>query len=218
MILDEQTYKRVLMTQKKQQVELYASTDVEANGRVPGLSSMLSFASAVFDINKNLIGTFSRNLELLPNSKPQADTEKFWNETPENQAAYAATRVDMVDPATAMADYAKFLKELPGSPIFVGYPAAFDFKWIDYYSHAFTGENPFGFSRCIDVKSYAYAMLKKDKFNHTTKRNMPKRWFDDLPHTHIALDDAIEQGAMWINILRENTGMSRIDDYVRAAA
>ncbi len=36
------------------------------------------------------------------------------------------------------------------------------------------------------------------------KRNMPKRWFDDLPHTHKALDDAIGQGALFCNILAEN--------------
>lgn len=35
----------------------------------------------------------------------------------------------------------------------------------------------------------------KTNYRESTKRNMPKRWFDDLPHTHIALSDAIEQGA-----------------------
>lgn len=198
------------MTNKKP--ELFASTDIEADGRVPGLSSMLSFATAVFDIDKNLVGTFSRNLELLPNAKPHPETELFWNETPSNKAAYEATRVDVVDPAEAMRDYVAFLKNLPGQPVFVGYPAAYDFKWIDYYTHAFVGDNPFGFSRCIDIKSYAYAMLKKSRYHYTTKRNMPGKWFDDLPHTHIAIDDAIEQGAMWINILRENTGRSRLPD------
>ena len=40
--------------------------------------------------------------------------------------------------------------------------------------------------------------------------NAPRRpsatWFDDLPHTHVVLDDAIEQGALFCNMLRENTG------------
>jgi hypothetical protein len=31
---------------------------------------------------------------------------------------------------------------------------------------------------------------------------MPKNWFDKLPHTHIALDDAIEQGALFCNMMR----------------
>jgi hypothetical protein len=33
---------------------------------------------------------------------------------------------------------------------------------------------------------------------------MPKHWFDKLPHTHVALDDAIEQGALFCNMLKEN--------------
>jgi hypothetical protein len=33
---------------------------------------------------------------------------------------------------------------------------------------------------------------------------LPKEWSDDLPHTHVALDDAREQGAMFINMLRRN--------------
>ena len=36
------------------------------------------------------------------------------------------------------------------------------------------------------------------------KRNMPRKWFDDLPHTHGALDDAIEQGALFCNMLKDN--------------
>jgi hypothetical protein len=202
---------------KKQKEEIYVSTDVEADGRVPGLSSMLSFASAAFDINKKLRGTFSANLELLPGATPHPETTAFWNESAANKAAYAETRKNLETPKDAMIRYNEWILSLGGAPIFVGYPAAFDFKWIDYYGHAFIGDNPFGFSRCIDVKSYAYAVLKKPNFLRTTKRNMPKSWFDDLPHTHIALDDAIEQGAMWINLLRETLNMPRLCDLPVAA-
>jgi len=52
-------------------------------------------------------------------------------------------------------------------------------------------------------KTYAMAMLKTG-YRDATKKNMPKRWFDDLPHTHAALDDAIEQGALFCNMLREH--------------
>jgi hypothetical protein len=30
-----------------------------------------------------------------------------------------------------------------------------------------------------------------------------KRWFDPLPHTHVAHDDAIGQGALFCNMLKE---------------
>lgn len=38
---------------------------------------------------------------------------------------------------------------------------------------------------------------------------MPQRWFDPLPHTHVALDDAIEQGALFCNMLRENVATAK---------
>jgi hypothetical protein len=42
-------------------------------------------------------------------------------------------------------------------------------------------------------------------FHKTTRTYLPKRWFDaNLPHTHVALDDALEQGAVFCNMYREN--------------
>ena len=40
-------------------------------------------------------------------------------------------------------------------------------------------------------------------YRDATKRNMPRHWFDKLPHTHKALDDAIEQGALFCNMMAE---------------
>src|SRR3989338_8523410 len=93
--------------------EIYISTDIEADGPIPGMNSMLGFGSAAYFADKTLIGTFIANLETLP-------------------AALA--------------------------------------------------------------------------FRKTTQQKMPKRWFDPLPHSHLvhrALDDAIEQGALFCNMLRE---------------
>jgi hypothetical protein len=47
------------------------------------------------------------------------------------------------------------------------------------------------------------AVLKKP-YRETTKRNMPKHWFSKAPHTHVALDDAIEQGQLFCAMLSEN--------------
>jgi len=35
------------------------------------------------------------------------------------------------------------------------------------------------------------------------KKNMPRSWFGKQPHTHVALDDAIGQGLLFCNILKE---------------
>lgn len=46
--------------------EIYISTDIEADGRIPGPNSMLSLGSAAYTAQKKLLGTFSANLETLP--------------------------------------------------------------------------------------------------------------------------------------------------------
>ncbi|HKX30422.1 MAG TPA: exonuclease, partial [Blastocatellia bacterium] len=46
--------------------EIYVSTDVETDGPIPGIHSMLSFGSAAYRADKTLVETFTANLELLP--------------------------------------------------------------------------------------------------------------------------------------------------------
>ena len=47
-------------------IEIYVSTDIEADGPIPGPHSMLSIASAAYTAEKQLVATFSANLETLP--------------------------------------------------------------------------------------------------------------------------------------------------------
>jgi hypothetical protein len=179
--------------------EIYVSTDVETDGPIPGPHSMLSFASAAYRADKTLLGTFSANLHLLPGASGHADTMAWWAK---NQAAFDATRSDLEAAEAAMRRYVDWLKVLPGKPVFVAYPAGFDFLFVYWYLIRFVGESPFSFS-ALDMKTYAMALLKTE-YREAVKRNMPRRWFDPLPHTHVALEDAIEQGALFCNMLAEN--------------
>jgi hypothetical protein len=179
--------------------EVYVSTDVEANGPIPGPYSMLSFASAAYLPNKKLLGTFTTNLETLPGSAEHPATMTWWKQ---HAQAYAATRTHLEDPEIAIPRYVAWLKQLPAKPVFVAYPAGFDFLFVYWYLIRFAGESPFSFS-ALDIKSYAMAMLKTE-YRQVVKKNMPKRWFDPLPHTHRSLDDALEQGALFCNMLAEN--------------
>ena len=183
----------------KQEQEIYVSTDIEADGPIPGPYSMLSFASAAYMADKKLVSTFAANLETLPEAQAHPHTKAWWNRNPE---AWAICRQNCRPPAIAMKHYVAWLKQLPGKPVFVGYPAAYDFMFVYWYMIKFVGESPFSHS-ALDIKTYAMAVLKK-AYRESTKRNMPKHWFDNLPHTHVALDDAIEQGALFCNILSES--------------
>lgn len=179
--------------------EIYVSTDIEADGRIPGVHSMLSFGSAAYQADKTLLSTFTANLEQLPGASPDPDTMAWWAERPQE---WAACRQDPQQPETAMKTYYEWLMGLPGTPVFVGYPVTWDFMFIYWYLMRFVGQSPFE-HRGLDVRTYAMALMKKE-FNRSGKRHMPKRWFGNLPHTHRALDDALEQGALFCNMLAEN--------------
>jgi hypothetical protein len=179
--------------------EIYVSTDVESDGPIPGPHSMLSFASAAYRADKTLLSTFSANLELLPGAAGDPGTMRWWAQHPE---AWKAARADLEAPEQAMRRYVQWLRTLPDRPVFVAYPAGYDFLFVYWYLMRFAGESPFSHS-ALDVKTFAMALLKCD-YRDAVKRNMPRRWFDDLPHTHVALDDAVEQGALFCNMLAES--------------
>ncbi len=179
--------------------EIYVSTDVETDGPIPGPNSMLSFASAAYKPDKTLVSTFTANLETLPGAQGDPRTMAWWQQHAE---AWNATRQNLEAPEGAIRRYLAWVKGLPGTPVFVAYPAGFDFLFVYWYLIRFAGESPFSFS-ALDIKTYAMALLKTE-YRESVKRNMPKRWFDDLPHSHVALDDAIEQGALFCNMLKEN--------------
>lgn len=179
--------------------EIYVSTDIETDGPIPGPHSMLSFGSAAYKANGEVISTFEVNLETLPGATGHPQTMAWWKTQPK---AWEACRKNLVDPTTGMQSYATWLESLPGKPVFVGFPAGFDFLFTYWYLINFAGRSPFSFS-AIDIKTYAMAVLKKP-YRKCTKRNFPSRWFGDGRHTHVALDDALEQGELFVNMMSEN--------------
>jgi hypothetical protein len=180
-------------------MEVYVSTDIEADGPIPGPHSMLSFGSAAYLSDKTLIDTYYATLKTLPGASGHPDTMQWWKEHPD---AWRASRADARPPEEVMPEYVAWITKLPGKPVFVGYPAAYDFMFIYWYLIRFAGQSPFSFS-ALDMKTFAMAILGKE-YRQSTKRNMPREWFDPIKHTHIALDDAIEQGALFCNMLRAN--------------
>jgi hypothetical protein len=180
-------------------LEIYVSTDVETDGPIPGVYSMLSIGSAAYTSEKEYLGGFTVNLETLPDAARHPETMKWWEGQPD---AWAACRRDLLAPEDAMRRYLAWIKSLPGEPVFVAYPAAFDFMFVCWYLNRFAGENPFGW-HALDIKTFAMALTGRD-FLDTVKRNMPRNWFDNLPYTHKALDDAVSQGALFCNMLAEH--------------
>jgi hypothetical protein len=87
-------------------------------------------------------------------------------------------------------------------PVFVGYPVTYDFMWIYWYLCKFGIKSPFSHS-ALDMKTMAMVLLGCE-FRLVGKRSMPDRWKNPArKHTHVAEDDAIEQGEMFCKMLAE---------------
>jgi hypothetical protein len=178
--------------------ETYVSTDIETDGPIPGANSMLSFASVAYDGDGRELGSFTVNLETLPDATSDPRTMDWWRTQPQ---AWAACRQDLRAPSDAMREYDRWLRSLPKRPVFVAYPLLFDMMFIYWYQLRFVGSSPFSHSG-IDIKTMAYTALGLGSYRSATKRNMPSEWFGNMPHTHVALDDARGQGVLFFNIRR----------------
>lgn len=182
--------------------EVYISVDIESDGPIPGPHSMLSLGAAAFylDGSKAPASTFSVNLEHLEGAQPDPKTmTEFWDKNPE---AWAAARKDVISPAEAMAKFVDWVMSLEGKPVFVAYPAGFDFTFVYWYMIKFVARSPFSFS-ALDIKTLGMLLCRKG-YRGSTKRNMPKYLFEGTgKHTHVGLDDAIEQGILFVNMMEE---------------
>jgi hypothetical protein len=184
--------------------EIYVSTDIEVDGPIPGPYSMLSIGSAAYLADKTRLATFSANLHQLPGATSHPETMAWWAQQPE---AWAACRTNLLSPEEAMRRYDQWLRQLPGKPIFVGFPAGFDFMFVYWYLMKFVGDSPFA-RLALDTRTYAMAVLGKT-YQECGRDNMPARWLGEAPHTHVALDDAIEQGEIFCMMLQENQRSER---------
>jgi hypothetical protein len=185
--------------------DVYISADVEADGPIPGPYSMLSFGLAVagrFD-GKTLTETDPTERTFYAELRPiSADY---------HAPALAVSRLDRDrlmregrDPAEAMNAAAAWVGEAAGDslPVFVAFPASYDWLWMYWYfvRYADAG-SPFGHSRCLDLKT-TYAIKAGVPLNQASKNRMPRSLRSARPHTHHALDDAVEQADLAINLLR----------------
>jgi DNA polymerase III epsilon subunit-like protein len=152
----------------------YIVVDVEADGPIPGEFSMVCFGAVKFGdaLDRTFYG------------KTRPISERF---IPEALAVSGFSREEhqtFDEPKTVMENFAAWLNaESKSRPVFVSDNLAFDWQFINYYFHRFTGKNPFGFSgrRIGDL----YAGLMKDASKATEWKK-----YRVTAHTHNPVDDA----------------------------
>ena len=179
--------------------EIYVSTDIETDGPIPGPHSMLSLGSVALRDDGKKIDSFAANLETLPGASGHKRTMDWWQSQPD---AWATCRENTRSPEQVMRSYDKWLKILPGRPVFVAYPLLFDMMFVYWHQIKFVGNSPFSHSG-IDIKTMAWSAMGDKGYRQATKRNMPRHWHSRRRHTHLAIDDAREQGELFLNIKKE---------------
>lgn len=154
---------------------VYIIVDVESDGAVPHLYSMVCFGAVILDYN--LDKTFYGKV------KPISD--KY---NPEALAISGFSRDEheqFDEPKLVMKQFADWIKEnVKGRPTFISDNPAFDWQFINYYFHLYLGYNPFGFSarRIGDL----YCGLKKDLYKNEEWKNLYRK----TVHDHNPVNDA----------------------------
>jgi hypothetical protein len=182
--------------------DVYVSVDVEADGPIPLVHSLSALGACV-------AGRFDG--EAFTRADPTAET--FYAELAPvsdefDAEAAAVAGLDRARlqregeaPEAAMRRFAAWVRQVTGEdrPVFVAYPASFDWSWVSIYLTRFAGDNPFGFSGVLDMKTM-YATKARVRLGKAVKRQMPKSLLSTRPHTHHALDDAVEQADLFANL------------------
>ena len=163
----------------------YIMVDIESDGPIPGDYSMISFGAVL--VNDNLNTTFYGKI------KPISD--KY---DPEALAVSGHTREEVMgfeDPQKVMSDFADWIKNIcKDRPIFISDNNGFDWMFICWYFHHFTGNNPFGFSS--QNLGSLFKGIEKDTFKTFKHLRQTK-------HTHNPVDDAKGNAEALLTMKRE---------------
>lgn len=125
--------------------EVFISIDVETAGPIPGEYSMLSIGACLASDPDR---SFACELRPINDNADPAALEV-------TGLSLDTLRRDGLAPEIAMARFGEWIAEVVGTealPVFVGFNAPFDWSFVNYYFHRFTGGNPFGFT-ALDIKA-----------------------------------------------------------------
>ena len=162
--------------------------DVEADGPIPGEYSMVCFGAVV--VEPGLSRTF------YGRTRPVSE-----NWVPGALAVSGFSREEHLgfdEPEAVMRAFAAWLSSLRTKRMmFVSDNNGFDWQWVNWYFHKFTGKNPFGFSS-TNLGSL-YKGLVGDTFASFKHLRRTK-------HTHHPVDDARGNAEALLH-MRESMGL-----------
>ena len=188
--------------------ELYLCTDVEPDGHVPGMNSIVSLgacAAVLRDEEGNVSRLDAERHTFYAVLRPISDdyVEKALRVTGLDRATLER---EGRPPQEALPEFAAWIDGLAAAhdaqPVLAAYPLGFVWSFTQYYLHAFAGRSPFGQSAHYDMKT-AYAALARSALRDAIKRRMPTALLGPRDSkTHHALDDALGHVDLLVGLLR----------------
>jgi len=184
--------------------EVFVSIDIETDGPAPGLNSMLALGAVAYGQDGTELGIFYSTLVPLPDARQNPGTMDWWKTKPE---AWAEVTDEPRLPEVVIPDFCIWVNRLPGKPIAVAWPATFDLGFVNYYCHRFSAGNPLGFA-ALDIRSYANGLAGYPSYYGLSEKKI-REMAGEIDTTglrpHVALDDAIEQGRLFMALRRYAT-------------
>lgn len=168
--------------------ERYISVDVETSGPIPGEFSLLSIGACEVYLEGREFECELRPLN--QNFDPEA-----MQATGLDFSHFERFGIEAEIALRRFSDWLDGLRSPEDKIVFVGFNAAFDWSFINYYFHRFLGSNPFGFT-ALDVKSY-YMGVAGCKWSETRSSVMDQHLKPSLRGSHDALRDAKYQAELF---------------------
>lgn len=168
--------------------EIFISVDVETSGPIPGEYSLLQIGACAVDRD---IAPF--RCYLKPTSA-KAVPEAL------RVTGLSLSRLQDVglEPEQAMSSFSAWINGVARTgevPVFVGFNAPFDWSFINYYFHRFSGENPFGISG-VDIKAM-YLGVARCRWDETRADKIAEELGVEGRGDHDALNDAMFQAELF---------------------
>lgn len=150
----------------------YVVVDVESDGQVPGINSMVCFGAVV--VEEGMTKTFYGKVKPI--------SKVFEPDALAISGFSRAEHEKFDDPYKVMEEFKQWLKvSVKGSPVLISDNNQFDGMYMNYYMHVYTGSNPFGWSsrRIGDL----FCGFYNDPYYKWKKHRVTR-------HTHDPVDDA----------------------------